>query len=239
MPSSASPMAVFCRNHLFLIPGALALFALFAQHSGLDHALTTALYDPVSATFPARTSMLLELFGHHFAKTAVTFLWVALLVVACSTFWLQHFRDRAQALWAAVLGMALGPMVVVAMKGLNSHQCPWNLREFGGAAELSSDWFVAAVDAGYCFPGGHAASGFSLIALFFLLRETQSASWTTRMLWLAITVGTTFSLIRMAQGAHFLSHNLWAAAICWWIAALFFVPLQRRAQVLRHCEVAA
>jgi membrane-associated PAP2 superfamily phosphatase len=29
-----------------------------------------------------------------------------------------------------------------------------------------------------------------------------------------------FSAIRMAQGAHFLSHNLWAAAICWFIAAL-------------------
>lgn len=32
-----------------------------------------------------------------------------------------------------------------------------------------------------------------------------------------MTLGTLFSLVRMLQGAHFLSHNLWTAALCWLI----------------------
>jgi len=28
--------------------------------------------------------------------------------------------------------------------------------------------------------------------------------------------------VRIAQGAHFLSHNLWSAALCWGLAALVF-----------------
>ena len=237
--SSTPSSAVFFRTHLLLIPGALACAALLAQYSGLDRALTAAFYDAASTRFPAHSSATLELFGHRFAKTAVTLVWLGVLAAALSSRWLPRLEAHRRALWAAVTGMALGPLIVVAMKGLNAHHCPWDLREFGGAAEFSNAWFVAAADAGHCFPGGHAASGFSLIALFFLLREIGVTAWAKRMLWLAVWVGGTFSLIRMAQGAHFLSHNLWAAAICWWCAALLFVPLQRRALFMQTCEVSA
>jgi len=226
--TSSSPS--FFRTHLLLVPGALALAGLLAHNTGLDRALATVFYDPVSANFPAHTWNTLELFGHHFAKSAVTMVWLVLLLVAFSIQrwpnWRPQWARHRSAFWSAVAGMAVGPLIVVTLKGMNAYQCPWNLREFGGGADFSSGWFVAASQAGYCFPGGHAASGFSLIALYFLachIDEPRRARW---LLALVLLIGSSFSLIRMAQGAHFLSHNLWAAAICWFVAALAFLPLR-------------
>lgn len=218
-----SAQTSFFRLHLLVIPGALALAALLAHYSGIDRVLTTAFYDAASSSFPAHTSRTLELLGHRLSKDAVTVVWLGLLAAALSpNTWLRRpaWMANRRILWAAVIGMALGPLIVVGLKGLNSYHCPWDLVEFGGAAEFSSNWFVAAADVGYCFPGGHAASGFSLIALFFMARAMEKPRLANILLGLAILTGITFSVIRMAQGAHFLSHNLWAAAICWFCAAL-------------------
>lgn len=231
-----STPASFYRIHLLLIPGALALAAQLAEASGLDRALTALFYDANSNSFPVHDWAMLEMFGHRFAKTAVTVIWLTLLACVVSTHawprWRPALTARRAAMWCAVAGMALGPLLVVVLKGLNAHHCPWDLIEFGGGAEFSSSWFVAASQVGYCFPGGHAASGFSLVALYFLSRESGSRRLQYGMLALTLLVGTAFSVLRMAQGAHFLSHNLWAAAICWAVAALAFMPLRAQQKVL-------
>lgn len=214
----------FFRLHLLVIPGALALAALLSHYSSLDRTLTAAFYDAASSRFPAHASSMLELFGHRLSKDAVTVVWLGLLAAALSPneWWSRRLAWMANRsiLWAAVIGMALGPLIVVGLKGLNSYHCPWDLAEFGGAAEFSSNWFVAAAEIGYCFPGGHAASGFSLVALYFMAHAMEKPRLANVLLGLAIFIGITFSIIRMAQGAHFLSHNLWAGAICWFFAAL-------------------
>lgn len=226
--------ATFFRNHVLLIPGALAIAALISHHTGIDHALTADFYDAATHRFPWHASATLELFGHRFAKTAVTMLWLALLAVAASTHlwprWRPQLTARRAALWSAAVGMALGPIVVVTLKGLNSYHCPWDLREFGGGAAFTTNWFVPAAEVGHCFPGGHASSGFCLLALYFLARELGQPRLARATLALALGAGIAFSVIRMAQGAHFLSHNLWAAAICWALAALVFLPLHLRRQ---------
>lgn len=229
-----SNSAPLFRTHLLLIPAALALAAEASQFSGLDYALTTSFYDPVTSSFPAHASAALEMFGHHFAKSAVTMIWLALLACILGTYawprWRPEWTAQRGAMWSAFVGMAAGPLIVTTLKGLNSHHCPWDLVDFGGGAEFTSNWFVSASEVGHCFPGGHASSGFCLVALYFLARESGNPRLMRWMLVTTLLIGTTFSLIRMVQGAHFLSHNLWAAAICWSAAALAFVPLhvQRR-----------
>ena len=224
----------FFRTHLLVIPGALALAALLAHYSGIDRALTAAFYDAASARFPAHTSRLLELFGHRLAKDLVTVVWLGLLATVLSTHlwprWRPTWTAKRSILWATVIGMALGPLLVVGLKGMNSYHCPWDLAEFGGAAAFSSDWFVAASEVGHCFPGGHAASGFCLVALYFMAHAMEKPRLARALLWLTVLAGVAFSAIRLAQGAHFLSHNLWAAAICWFVAALasYVEDTQRR-----------
>lgn len=215
----------FLLRHVLLIPGSLAMFAMLAQHGGLDQQISAWLFDPTTASFPARTSDLLEMFGHRLAKNAVSAIWLLLLGLAVHASLTVRLRDSRTSLWAGVLAMALGPSVVVMLKELNAYHCPWDLKPFGGYADFASGWFVAAADIGHCFPSGHAAGGFSLVALYFLGLQLELPRVQRLGLWLTLAAGSLFSLIRLAQGAHFLSHNLWSAAICWCAAALVFLPL--------------
>ena len=70
--------------------------------------------------------------------------------------------------------------------------------------------------------------GFALIALYFLGRALGRPRIARIGLTGAIVVGFALSAVRVAQGAHFISHNLWAAAIDWFAAALVFTPLLAR-----------
>jgi membrane-associated PAP2 superfamily phosphatase len=74
---------------------------------------------------------------------------------------------------------------------------------------------------GQCWPGGHASSGFTFFALFFALRDIRPR--TARIaLASAVILGTTLSVSRMLQGAHFLSHNVWTALIDWTVCAVLY-----------------
>ncbi|HTJ97815.1 MAG TPA: phosphatase PAP2 family protein [Rhodocyclaceae bacterium] len=229
---SQSDARTFFLRHVVLIPGLLAILGTITHLSGIDHALAAAIFDPITGKFPAHDLNMLEMFGHRFAKTAITLVWIVLFAAACRVSFSAKLRKYRAICWSAVAAMGLGPIIVVAMKGMNAYHCPWDLKDFGGYADFATGWFVSAAEAGNCFPSGHASSGFSLIALFFLARQLERERLAKVALYSTLIIGTTFSVIRMFQGAHFLSHNLWAAAICWLVAALCFLPLQRRASVL-------
>ena len=42
---------------------------------------------------------------------------------------------------------------------------------------------------------------------------------------MGVAAGVGFSVVRILQGAHFLSQTLWSAALLWFLAALFFYPV--------------
>jgi len=225
-PATPQLGACFWQRHVFWIPAGLAIAAMLAQNSPFDHWLSQFFFDSRLGRFPAHDWAWLELIGHHIAKNALTLVWLAglLLVIAVSwrPDWFPYWQVRRHWLLAAVFGMAAGPLLVTLLKELNAYHCPWDLYEFGGGAAYSSDWFVPASQVGHCFPGGHAASGFSLIALYFLTCTLHETRWRRRVLFISLLIGSSFSLVRLAQGAHFISHNLWAAALCWCLSALSF-----------------
>ncbi|MBQ0936429.1 phosphatase PAP2 family protein [Ideonella paludis] len=215
----------FLRVHGLLIPLGLILLANVLRFSGWDDRLTALFFDPVAMTFPARDWPGLERWGHHWAKTAVVCVWVGLLGAAVLAPKLPRLAPHRKLLWLTVAAMGLGPILVTLIKDINTHDCPWNLKMFGGPDDYSAEWFVSRSRAGRCFPGGHAAGGFSVIALAF---AAAALGWVGRargLLLLAIGVGLAFSAVRVVQGAHFVSHNLWSAAIDWAVAAWILAPM--------------
>ncbi|MNT62293.1 PAP2 superfamily protein [compost metagenome] len=114
--------------------------------------------------------------------------------------------------------MGLATAFVTPVKAVTAVQCPWSLKEFGGKetySELLSPR-PATDKPGRCWPGGHAATGFALFAVFFVLRDRRPKLARAAFL-LAFGLGTVFSISRMMQGAHFFSHNVWTAVFCWLI----------------------
>lgn len=209
---------------------AFVLAAWLSDVTGLDHAIASAAFDPAVADFPARRWPGLELFGHRLAKSAIWVVWFVVLGAAIASHRLAGLAPAQRALWSAVVAMALGPAVVASLKLVTGPRCPWDLIEFGGHAQAATAWFVGAADAGRCFPSGHASGGFALIALYFAGLAIGDARLRRVGLWAGLVAGFVFGGIRIVQGAHFLSHNLWSAAVVWAVAtAVFAFALRGRA----------
>ena len=215
----------FLLIHAILIPAVLALAAVIVHGMGIDEWVSALFFDARANTFPARASVALEWIGHRLARSVVAALWLVLLAAAIAASVTPNPRRLRAVLWTTVVAMALGPSIVVLLKNLNSIHCPWDLKRFGGYADFSNAWFVSSTQAGKCFPSGHASGGFSLIALMFAGIAERSRRLRALGLTAALAVGGVFSVVCIVQGAHFLSHNLWSAAIDWCVAALAFAPL--------------
>jgi membrane-associated PAP2 superfamily phosphatase len=112
--------------------------------------------------------------------------------------------------------VALTTLFVALLKMTSAHSCPWDLQGLGGAARWFPLFDSPAFDSGpgRCWPSGHSAGGFSLIAGYFALRRNHRA-FACMALVFALGLGALMSFVQVARGAHFLSHCLWSLWIAW------------------------
>jgi membrane-associated PAP2 superfamily phosphatase len=129
-------------------------------------------------------------------------------------------RERVWWLATTLVCVALIPV----LKHSSQTSCPWSLAEFGGGfAHYVPHWVLWQHDGGpgRCFPSGHASTAFAFLAGWFALRRKAPRAAKT---WLAITViaGVALGWVQMMRGAHYASHTLWTAWICWAVTALSY-----------------
>ncbi|MBB1520848.1 phosphatase PAP2 family protein [Aquipseudomonas guryensis] len=219
----------FDRRWWYGVPLALLATLLIFEPSRLDFAVADLFYVH-GLGFIGRHNDFLEEVLHDRAKQ----LTIAIGVLALAGFLLSLLPTRLRpyrlTLGYLVLAMGLATGFVTPLKKLTQVHCPWSLEQYGGAEHFSPLLGPRAAPVekpGNCWPGGHAAAGFALFALYFALRDRYPRSARTTLI-AATVLGVLFSLVRMAQGAHFLSHNLWTALLCWLISlALYDLMLYR------------
>ena len=119
--------------------------------------------------------------------------------------------------WQLVLSVASAMALVTLFKRLSYTSCPWDLAEFGGVAAYVSHWQWGLRDggAGHCFPAGHAAVGFAYLAGWQVLRRKLPAGQAMHWLVAILLAGLVLGLSQQLRGAHYMSHTLWSAWICW------------------------
>ena len=204
------------------IPLALMVLLLVIDPSGVDFALAHRFYEP-GLGFIGRHNFWLEDILHDRAKQAVIVLGVLAIAGFLLSLLLVKWRAWCRPLGYLVLSLAISTSIVTPLKKLTAIQCPWSLSEFGGSEAFSPllGERAATGNPGRCWPGGHASAGFSLIALFFALRDRRPRTARIALV-VALGLGTLFSIGRMMQGAHFLSHNLWTLLFDWLICTLCY-----------------
>jgi membrane-associated PAP2 superfamily phosphatase len=220
------------------IPAVTAIALLLLELTSMDMDVAKWAFDPAAGNFIGRHSYFLENVLHDRAKEVVIALAVLAFVGFVGAFFIERLKPWRRELGCLVLSMALSTGFVTPVKVATSVQCPWSLTDFGGTETYSKllSPRPPTDKPGRCWPGGHAATGFTLFALYFVWRDRQPKLAQAGLVF-AFGLGTVFSIGRMLQGAHFLSHNIWTAVFCWLIClgayyAVLYRPASSKARAL-------
>jgi len=230
--TSNSPMTLtrqFWRTHAILPAAGFALVLVLIAVFGLDRTLAHALYFDSSSNqwlgggngmWWARDVI------HTGGRSLVRVVAGGVLIAWFATFFSERLRPWRRHAGFAFLAVALATGIVGGLKAVTNVDCPWDLAEFGGDRPYVTLFGDRPDDLprAKCFPGSHASSGFALMFGYFLLRDRnrRKARWA---LIGAIVVGVIFSIGQEARGAHFISHDLTAAAIVWFTQLLLYVGM--------------
>lgn len=194
---------------------ALGLAVLLAWDRGPGDLLLAGLAGDAHG-FPLRDHWLLATVLHEGGRRLS---WAIALLLCIGVWWplgaLQRLdTPRRLQLAAGSLAAALS---ISVLKSFSATSCPWDLHEFGGMARHLGHWagfWQADGGGGRCFPAGHASAGFGFVAGWFVWRGLDPAR---ARRWLAgsMAAGLVLGLGQQWRGAHFMSHTLWSAWLCW------------------------
>ncbi len=211
-------------GHLqLLIPLALVFPLLGLELTAVDTTVSRWFLGSPTALWPWRNHWLTERVLHRGGRDLVVFIGLGVLVALIASLWVSPLKPERRRLTYLFLAMALSIGLVGLWRAHSAVHCPWDVEGFGGAfprirpfAPVSS--LPAGVPAGHCFPGAHAASGFSLVAFYFAFRNrSRLLAWGG--LALGLSLGNIYGLSQVARGAHFLSHHLWSGLLVWEVCA--------------------
>ena len=212
MPMSNAPSAA---QLVFLMKAALLI--LLAWTPAVWIYMYVAHLSGEAGGFALRNNWLLSQFLHEDMKRA---LWLLIAGLCLTVGWpvgpLARLA-RSQRL-QLVVSTLVAALTVSMLKQYSATSCSWDLSDFGGVAHYVSHWTrLADGGSGNCFPAGHAASGFAFVGGYFVFKET-APSVAGNGLGGAAIAGLVLGLAQQMRGAHFMSHTLWTAWICWVIS---------------------
>lgn len=190
------------------IPACLLLAALFLLFPGIDLAVSGMFFDPGSGFFWKKAAPALWSYeGVKVLRDVVIGSLCVAIVLSLVLFrgGLAPVLPRAAFLFVV---LALGPGLVV--NGLFKDQFgrarPEKVTEFGGPSPFTPPFVISpACESNCSFVSGHASMGFYLLSVGFV--DPRRRRW-----WMAVGLlaGGYAGLMRMVQGAHFLSDVIFA-----------------------------
>jgi membrane-associated PAP2 superfamily phosphatase len=219
---------------MLVLFGGVALAALWWAGQG-DVGLADRLYALQGHRWALRDAWLTQDVLHLLGRNLGIVAWAGVLAA-----WLVSAARDGLAAWRRpwlylLSASTLGAASVAWIKSWSNVDCPWDLARYGGThAHLGlfqarpASWGHAS-----CFPAGHASAGYMWLALYFFLARVRP-QWRWRGLAGALLAGLVFGGAQQARGAHFLSHDLATAMVCWAGAlalhAVFWPPSSWRAR---------
>jgi len=219
--------AKFWIRHLVLPLAVFLLAAAACEMSDLDLLLADRYFDFSRGVWPERDAFWAEWLIHLRGKDLVTAVAAGSLLAWLGSYRSSRLRPLRWRFFYLALVIVLAAGTVSGLKQATGVHCPWDVDRYGGSTPYLrlGEPVPQACGPGNCFPAGHASGGFSLFAGYFAWRDRRR--WMA-MGWLAagVGLGSIYGWAQMVRGAHFLSHNLWSAIICWLLALLLYLAMR-------------
>ncbi len=216
----------------FVYPLALLIaLSMLINFLDIDKILADYLYGLQGNSWALKDSWITEQVLHKGGR-AVSIL-LALVVLGllvasyCLNDWHQH-RKPLTYLFVAVSGSSL---LVSFVKSLLAVSCPWEFQRYGGSLNYHTVYEQLSLRNGEgCFPAGHASAGYAWIALyFFWINYSSNLRWAGLVF--PLVAGIAFGFAQQVRGAHFISHDVWTLATCWFYSlALYLLMFKRVAE---------
>ena len=207
----------FIKNSLILGILFLILWFFFPVGSAIDMQMIQP-WISTSGEFLLKDNWFLVEINHKLIKYIVILFYVCVMVTWIASFKSEKLKQYKWQLGYLFWMSLLSTVFIGIVKSQSAHACPWSMTH---QTTLGYIWDFSATH-GHCFPGGHASTGFSLIAGFFAFRTTKP-----KIAYLFLVLGLILGFLtgwgQMMRGAHFLSHNLWTG----WIIFTFNLVLYR------------
>jgi len=210
----------------------LVLFAILAPFFAFTHAdlqiADAIFFNAARGAWIGEQNWWTNQFIHEGGTWLIRLLVVAGLVIAgLGKFDRRLWAWRKPALYFAV-SVILSVGTVGALKTVTNKDCPRDVIEFGGEHAYVPLFAHRPPELrnARCFPAAHASAGYSLLALYFMLRG-RNRRWGRIGLAVGVLMGLVFGISQQSRGAHFISHDVWSAFIVWTVALSTYVGVFR------------
>jgi len=196
------------------------LIILIGQFTNVDLKIEDFYYDETLKKFPWKSTWFAKDFMHGYVKNFILYcgclLIFVVLVDAIFRFRKISREVRIKLRFIAIASVLI-PSIVLGVKQLSVLHCPWDIERYGGTAPFLRllDHVPYGMQAGRCFPAGHATTGLWLAALcvFWFPHNFKVMRF---VFFAGLSAGLILGWVQQMRGAHFLFHTLWAA----WLASL-------------------
>lgn len=206
---------------IVLVACVLLAAAASAAAFGADTWLADRLYAWQGNTWALKDAFITSRIVHEGGRAVSAAAWIGVLIAWLATAWSPRLRALRAPLGWLLATTLLAAVLVALAKAQTNMDCPWDLVRYGGDRAFFPLFSTRPADVprGACFPAGHASGGYAWLSLVFFLRETRP-DWQRAGFALAVAAGLTFGVGQQLRGAHFLSHDLVTAALCWLVAGM-------------------
>ncbi len=212
-----------------LVPLAFFVFlATLFEFSNIDLALSDRFYDFTNSRWFLHDAWWTEQLIHSGGRKLILVIALAALTAWGLSFRLSALRPWRRAALYFVLSIGIGTGLVALGKATTNRHCPWDYDRYGGSVPYVRlfEQNPPGCSRGNCFPAGHASGGFAMMSGYFIFYK-RNRRLAIGILVLGLALGSLFGFAQVARGAHFVSHNIWTAAICWFAALLLYTTLFR------------
>lgn len=218
----------FLYNHAIYPLAVLLVLSAAISFFDIDKVLADYFYGLQGHAWAWKDTWLAEEFFHKGGRAGSLLLAVitfALTVTAyCSKRLIRHRRPLLYLFFAATGGSLL----VSLLKSSLAVSCPWEFARYGGHLAYNSVFEQLILRNGEgCFPAAHASAGYAWVAVYFFgLGYSSSVRWAG--LAMALAAGAVLGFAQQFRGAHFISHDLWTLAVCWFYSLALYLLMFKK-----------
>ena len=226
LATSTSSTTTIVSQKLLLLPFvALILISMLAQFTSLDTVIANKFYEPVSKSWIGANSWWADTLIHDWGRYLIAFIFLSALITLVISYFVPNRLKKIRRIATYLcLSIILTTSLVSLGKKYSNVDCPRDLMQYGGNQPYTPVFSIkpASLPAGQCFPGGHSSGAFSLYALYFIFL-LQLPRHARTILIVVSVLGITYGFGQWARGSHFIIHDIWSAAIGWYISfGLFY-----------------